>query len=177
MNDLYSFVEDWCRKYKPIQHTPGPEGRNHRFFLTTGFMGLADFMRGSDIDRSPSIIMETNVEGELSDWDSTSYTIYCAVRADDQSNGRAAKDAIREGKRHLQKLIAYMREQKRKYHNPILDGLNPDDTLHYQSEGPIYDGWYTVYLTIDQVLKYNQCVDSNDYVDVADDPFFVIHNS
>lgn len=160
---LYDFIEQWATRYRPIQHTPEPEGRNRRFFLTTGFMGLADFMRESDIDRSPSIIMETNIDGDFADCDTTNYTIYCAVRAVEQSDGRASLHAIQEAKAHLKKLLTYMRIEKRK-HNPLLDGVNPEQAVHYQSEGPIYDGWFAVYFTIEQVNTTSLCIDSNDYI-------------
>lgn len=164
MENLFDFTEDWCQRYKPIQHTT--DGHNKRFFLTTGFMGMADFLRGSDINKSPSIIMETNVEGEIGDFDVTNYTIYCAVRATDQRDGNASKLAILEAKHHLKKLIAYMRVQKR-MRNKALEGVNPEQPLHYQSEGPMYDGWHLVFFSIEEVKKYsNLCIDTNDYIDV-----------
>ena len=165
MAKLYDFVEHWAQIYKPIQHTP--DGKNKRFFFTIGFMGMVNFLQNNDTVKSPCILMESNVEGDIGDYDVTEHTIYCLVRATDATEGRAIQEAISEGKRHLKKLLTFMKEQKRKRVSPyitLLAGIQPEQLLHYQTTGPLYDGWVAIHVTIPETETTSICVDRNDYV-------------
>ena len=166
MAKLYDFVEHWAQIYKPIQHTP--DGKNKRFFFTIGFMGLVNFVQNADIKKSPCILMESNIEGELGDYDSTTHTIYCLVRATDATEGRSIQSAITEAKRHLRNLLTFLRVKKRDKKsnlNHLLSGVQPEQSVHYQTEGPIYDGWIAVYISIEEINTTTICVDDNDYID------------
>lgn len=158
------FVEHWAEIYRPMQHVPGKKSKNQRFFLTDTYMGMTDFMTTIRPDKSPCVIMESNAEGELSDfYDMPEYTLYFMVHAEDMSDGTSARVAKKEAKAHMKKFMAYL---KRKQDNEESGVANIDTSrVRYQTIGPMYDGWFGVTITLDDVQSLNRCVDGNDYID------------
>ena len=161
------FIEHWATIYKPIQHQKN-NAKRERFFYVEGYMGVANFMQTIALSEGPVILYETHMNGNIGQIDSENHTIYCAMRAERQGDSRAARAAIREAKRHLKAFWNYCGEQKRKYRNAALDGITTDDTLSFQSEGPFHDGWYVVYIEVEQHLQTNICVDPNDYIEESE---------
>lgn len=157
------FVEHWAEIYLPMQHLPGKRSRNQRFFQTDTFMGLTDFMTTIQPDKSPCVIMESNEEGELSDfYDKPEYTLYFMVRAEEANDGSSARKAKREAKIHMKKFIAYLKEKQENEESGV--GNIDVNSVRYQTIGPMYDGWFGVTITLEDVQKLNRCVDDNDYV-------------
>lgn len=162
--DFGEFVEHWAEIYRPMQHVPGKRSKNQRFFLTDTYMGMTDFMTTIQPDKSPCVIMESNAEGELSDsYDMPEYTLYFMVRAEEMSDGTSARIAKREAKTHMKKFITYL---KRKQDNEEPGVRNIDTSrVRYQTVGPMYDGWFGVTITLDDVQSLNRCVDRDDYLE------------
>ena len=160
------FVEHWCEIYKPLQHVPGERSKNKRFFLTdTTYLGMADFMSNIDSRISACVVMEGAVEGTTKGGlDMPQETIYFFVKAEKMQSGRCARDAMHEAKIHKEKFIAYMREQQG-LGVKELQRFNLDDRTSYQPIGPLYNGWYGIYITLEDVRQINMCVDPNDYIE------------
>lgn len=159
------FVEHWCERYRPMLHIPGRTSKNQRFFLTDTYMGLTDFMTNVQPDRSPCVVMETNQEGTLTDaYDRPRHTIYFMVQADEMSDGRSAYAAKLEAKEHLLKFLTYLRRMQDLDH-PGVQNIKIDDLLDYQTVGPLYNGWFGVYVTLEDVRQLNRCVIEDDYLD------------
>ena len=162
--DFYEMVEQWSECYVPMQHEAGIRTGNQRFFLTDTYMGMADFMTSIQPEHSPCVVMESNQDGRIEEGkDFINHTIYFMVRAEDMNDGRSAKEAKQEAKEHMHKFLAWARWK--------LDGC-PDmphsrfnlDSVDYNTAGPMYDGWYGVYITIVEVYSFDQCVHPHDYL-------------
>lgn len=156
------FVEHWAEIYRPMQHVPGKKSKNQRFFQTDTYMGLSDFMTTIRPDKSPCVIMESNEEGELSDfYDKPEYTLYFMVRAEEMSSGASARMAKREAKMHMKKFIVYLKHKQEEGDSGV--GNIDVNSVRYQTIGPMLDGWFGVTITLEDVQSLNQCVDSEDY--------------
>lgn len=158
------FVEHWAEIYRPMQHLPGKTSKNKRFFLTDTFMGMVDFMTAIRPEQSPCVIMESNIEGELSElYDTPEYTLYFMVRSEDMSDGVGARRSKREAKVHMKKFMAYLKNKQDAGCHTV---RNVDvNRVRYQTIGPMYDGWYGITITLNDVTSLNNCVDNNDYLD------------
>lgn len=159
------FIEDWAIRYKAMQHLPGPNSKNQRFFLTDSFYGLSEFMRNIKYSQSPCVIMESDQEGRIHGGiDHPHYTLYFMVKAERMNNGLAALDAKLEAKVHMQKFLSYLRNQQDKGDVPGIEHIDIDDYLDYQSIGPLYDGWYGVSVTLEDCQQMSMCATENDYL-------------
>lgn len=158
------FVEHWAEIYRPMQHVPGKRSKNQRFFSTDTYMGMTDFMTSIQPKQSPCVIMESNVEGDLSEfYDMPEYTLYFMVRAEEMNDGSSARTAKKEAKKHMNKFIAYLRRKQEEEH-PSVKNIDLS-RVHYQTIGPMYDGWYGATITLADVQGINQCMDSEDYIE------------
>lgn len=158
------FVEHWAEIYRPMQHVRGERSKNKRFFLTDTYLGLSDFMINVGVRQSPCVIMESDVEGTFANGlDQPQYTLYFMVRASETQSGFASREAKIEAKGHAKKFLAYLRDCQYKG-DQDLQRINLDERMGYQTIGPLYNGWYGVYITIDDVQQYTLCMDKNDYV-------------
>ena len=165
---FFEFVEHWCTIYKPMQHVPGERSKNKRFYLTDTYMGMADFMTNIQPQKSPCVVMESNQEGALGDGiDHPNYTIYFMVRAERMNDGHAAMMAKLEAKMHLQKFVAYIR-QKQQEEDPLLSHVSIEDSLPYQTVGPMYNGWYGILLQLTDAQQYANCLNPDDYITVEE---------
>lgn len=157
-------------KYKPMLHVPGPHSRNERFFLTDTYMGMADFMVNVQPEKSPCVIMESDQEGSMTDrLDNPRYTLYFMVQAEQMSDGRAAYDAKLEAKLHMQKFITWLRakQDEEERHGGVtrVGNIVIDEHMNYQTVGPFYNGWYGVYVSLEDTQAYSRCVISDDYLE------------
>lgn len=159
-----SFVENWCTIYRPLQHVPGERSKNKRFFLTdTTYLGMADFMANIGNRSSSCVVMESSVEGTLvRGLDVQQHTIYFFVKATDTQDGHAAREALLEAKTHMNEFLAYLR-QKQSEGMSELQNINLDDRSGYQSVGPLYNGWWGVFITIEDTRQVRLCVDKDKY--------------
>ena len=170
-----NFVEHWASIYKPMLHEAGKYGRNKRFFLTDTYMGMVDFMTQIRPDQSPCVVMESNQEGTMTDrFDYPRYSLYFMVRAHDMSDGASAMEAKLEAKQHMRKFIVYLR--KKKEYNELhriksgLENIRIEQYLDYQTIGPMYDGWYGVLISLENLEAYSTCIVQDDYIDDTAEP-------
>ena len=164
------FVEHWASIYRPMLHTPERYGKNKRFFLTDTYMGMVDFMTQIRPGQSPCVVMESGQEGTMTDrFDYPRYSLYFMVRAGDMSDGAAAMEAKMEAKRHMQKFITYLRHKKEQAEmlrrKTGLENIKIEQYLDYQTVGPMYDGWFGVLISLENLEAYSTCVVSDDYVE------------
>lgn len=164
------FVEHWASLYKPMLHEKGRHGRNKRFFLTDTYMGMVDFMTQIRPDRSPCVIMESGQEGTMTDrFDYPRYTLYFMVRAQDMSDGTSAMDAKIEAKQHMQKFLIYLRRKKEEdelhRRKSGLENIKIEQYLDYQTVGPMYDGWFGVLISLENLEAYSTCIVADDYIE------------
>lgn len=166
------FVEHWCSIYKPLQHVLGEKSKNKRFFLTdTTYLGMADFMTNIDSRISACVVMEGAVEGTTKGGlDMPSETIYFFVKADKMQSGRSARNAMYEAKKHKEEFVKYMREQQ-KLGVEELQQFNLDERISYEPLGPLYNGWYAIYITLDNVQQMNMCTNPDDYIENPKIPY------
>ena len=143
---------------------PGERSKNKRFFLTdTTYLGMADFMSNIGSRASSCVVMESSVEGTLvRGLDVQQHTIYFFVKATDTQDGHAAREALLEAKTHMNEFLAYLR-QKQSEGMSELQNINLDDRSGYQSVGPLYNGWWGVYLAIEDTRQVRLCVDREKY--------------
>ena len=73
-------------------------------------------------------------------------------------------EAIQEAKMHMQKFLAWLREQQEKRN--IFRNINLEtEELHYSTYGPFLNNWYAVFVELTDVQKVELCVDTKDYVE------------
>ena len=73
-------------------------------------------------------------------------------------------EAIQEAKMHMQKFLAWLREQQEKRN--IFRNINLEtEELHYSTYGPFLNNWYAVFIELTDVQKVELCVDTKDYVE------------
>lgn len=159
-----NFVEHWCSIYKPLQHVPGERSKNKRFFLTdTTYLGMSDFMANIGNRASSCVVMESSVEGTVKGGlDMQNHTIYFFSRAKNSQDGVDAREAMLEAKALMKEFLSYMRQ---KQHSGMeeLQNFDLDSRNSYQSVGPLYNGWYGVYITLEDVRQTSLCVNQDDY--------------
>ena len=163
------FVEDWASIYKPMLHEKGEYSRNRRFFLTDTEAGLIDFMTSIQPDQSPCVVMESSQEGTIGrGLDRPQYTLYFMVRAEIMGDGKSAYEAKLEAKQHMKKFITYIRNcqevEEREQRTVGVRNIEVEDGLPYYSVGPFYNGWYGVYITLEDVQRFSKCVNEDDYI-------------
>lgn len=164
------FVEHWASIYKPMLHEKGRYGRNKRFFLTNTYMGMVDFMTNIRPDQSPCVVMESGQEGTMTEGkDYPRYSLYFMVRAEEMSEGSSTMEASMEAKMHMQKFIVYLRNKKE--YNEMhriksgLDHIKIEQYMDYQTVGPMYDGWYGVLITLENLEAFSTCIIQDDYIE------------
>lgn len=160
------FVEHWCEIYKPLQHVPGERSKNKRFFLTdTDYLGMADFMTSIDSKISFCVVMEGAVEGTIKGGlDIPRETVYFFVKAEKTQSGKATRAALRKSKKHLMKFRNYIRDLQNSGMKE-LQNINLDEREDYHSIGPLYNGWYALYMTLEDVQQVSTCSSEDDYIE------------
>ena len=163
------FVENWASIYKPMLHEPGPYSRNQRFFLTDTESGLIDFMTNVQPERSPCVIMESSQEGTIGrGLDRPQYTLYFMVQAEQMGDGRAAYEAKLEAKDHMQEFIKFLNEEQDKAEaegmQSGVQNIDASENIPYYSIGPFHDGWYSVYITLEDVQRSSKCTSPDKYL-------------
>ena len=159
------FVEHWCTIYKPLQHVPGERSKNKRFFLTdTTYLGMSDFMANIGSRASTCVVMESSVEGTVKGGiDMQQHTLYFFAKAKSTQDGADARAAMLEAKGHMTEFLAYLRQKQREGMEE-LQHVNLDERTGYLSIGPMYNNWYGIYITLEDVRQVRLCVDEGSYV-------------
>ena len=159
---FFDYVEQWCTRYIPMAHH---RDTNPRFFLTESFYGLMDFMVQIDAQtQGPCVVMETMTDGTIDKYQHAEYAIYFFVRADEQGDGRSAHAALESAKLHASRFINYLRSQKDKLGQSFPYYRMSTESVQLHPVGPLYNHWYGIYITLDDVQQYNQCSDQSLYL-------------
>lgn len=158
-----SFVREWTRKYKPMQHDV--RKGNKRFYLTDGLRGLVDFATQTTNALSPCVAMESNLSGYVND-NSVEYlhVLYFFVHAEDceMSDGEAAKRAKQKAVEHMLEFCKYLKRAKED-ENPDVRGFS-SDPVAFDSEGPEQNGWYACQVQFRQTVMQDTCINEDNYV-------------
>ncbi len=159
------FVEHWCTIYQPLQHVPGERSKNKRFFLTdTTYLGMSDFMANIGSRTSSCVVMESSVEGTVKGGlDIQQHTIYFFAKAKSTQDGSDAREAMLEAKGYMTEFLAYLRQKQREGMEE-LQRINLDERNAYQAIGPLYNNWYGIYITLEDVRQIAICVDKDKYI-------------
>lgn len=165
MKDFSKIVEEWAMKYKPMQHEPGETSRNQRFFLIADITQAPEFMSKIPKTKSPCALYEYMWEGEIKGGHVIpQYTLYFPVcTGTSKPNPRLEHKAILESADHAFKCLTWLRGEQDNGREELrhLDLEN----AYIRPYGPLYDGWFTMFLTISDVDSFSTCVDPNDYID------------
>ena len=161
-----NFVEHWCEIYKPLQHVPGERSKNKRFFLTdTTYLGMSDFMANIGSRTSSCVVMESSVEGTVKGgFDMQQHTVYFFAKAESTQNGADAREAMLTAKGYMHEFLAYMRK-KQEEGMQELQHFDLDERNGYLSIGPLYNNWYGVYITLEDVRQTLLCVNKDNYIE------------
>ena len=168
MKDFSKIVEEWAMKYKPMQHVPGENSPNQRFFLIADIMEIPEFMGKIPKTHTPCVFHEFMWSGRISGGKVTpTYTVYFPVNCGTtKPNPVLAHKAIMESADHAFKFLTWLRaEQDNRRELQQLDLENASIDPY----GPLLNGWYTVFLQFSDVDTFSTCVDANDYVEVGNE--------
>lgn len=175
-------AEEWAELYGPMQHHPR---NNRRFFMIDNWYAMAELVQGLEVQRSPSVVVESDMEGRIDDkFDRQRYTVYVIAQAREQGDARSSLKAKRIAKAGIMKFVNLLRafqEHDRilsempfrkggyldQLRNVVQQGGNVmqaiDLDLSYDTTGEIFDGWYGVYVTFEDCVPLNRCIDLSDY--------------
>lgn len=149
---FFDFVEKWAQVHPEIQHVPGHSSPNPRFFLTTGFASMMDFMQNQGLKSSPCVVMESGapMTGSSNGWIYSDYTIYFCVRDPQLTNagdGRAAKNCKLEAKQ-----LALAFKNNALAMNSIWRqkgiSMSVENDWNIEDYGPFWTWWYAAELHI-----------------------------
>jgi hypothetical protein len=158
-------IEEWAIKYKPMQHVPGPNSRNKRFFYIDSIVQLSQFMAGAPNTGTPCVVYEFQQNGYFGKGlQSPVYNVYFPVRVPTMKLPlkELANEAVNESMRHAEKFLAWLRQQQREDR----DGFQnlELDNVEYDTFGPFLDNWYAVFIQIRDIGQYPVCVLAEDYL-------------
>ena len=117
MTELKEIIEEWATKYKPMLHTPGETGKNKRFFLFDNIVAIPSFMSKLPDVKSPCVGYEFAQDGTIKGgMDKPVHVIYFLVKTGNMNptDKQQSYEAIQEAKMHMQKFLAWLREQQEK---------------------------------------------------------------
>lgn len=157
-------VEEWATVYKPMQHIPGKTSGNQRFFLFDSIVSIPQFTAKLPKTQSPCVGFEFPAQGVINEGKMyPTYCVYFLVNAGTvkPTEKELAADAVSEALMHARKFIAWLSFQSEKRQE--LKQIRTD-RISYDTYGPLLNGWYAVFLTIEDTELINLCVDQNDYV-------------
>lgn len=152
-------------KYRPMQHIPGENSSNQRFFLISDIMEIPEFMGKNPQTKTPCVFYEFMWSGRIQGGKVTpTYTVYFPVNCGtSKPNPVLAHKAIMESADHAFKFLTWLRtEQDERRDLQQLDLENASIDPY----GPLLNGWYTVFLQFTDVDTFSMCVDANDYIEV-----------
>lgn len=165
MKNFEDIVAEWTMKYKPMQHVPGVSSNNRRFFLIDSIMQLPQFMAEANVTQSPCVAYEFQQDGRISGGlIYPSYFLYFIVKVPSMNLTRKelANEAVKEAKVHALKFIAWLRREQEV--RKELEHIELEN-VSYGTYGPFLNDWYAFYIRLDDIDRFNLCVESGDYVE------------
>lgn len=183
------FTEEWAQIYAPMKHTPGIDGTNKRFFICDSYMAMTEFMTGMEPENSPCVIIESQQEGNVDHGkDYPRYAMYFMVRANEMNDGHEAVKAKKSAKQVMidfvnfirpfkyyedyGKLIEEIEFKEGSYLYQLREAVRTGDycmqnigidNFTYESLNQLYDGWYGVQLSLEDMVPYSMCLDQYNY--------------
>lgn len=167
MKDFSKIVEEWAMIYKPMQHIPGEESQNQRFFLISDIMQAPEFMSKIPSTKTPCVLYEYMWDGEIVGGRIIpNYTIYFPVNTGtSKPNPRLEHKAVMESAQHAFEFLTWLRgEQDKGRHELMQLDL---ERARINPYGPLYNGWYTMFITISDVDTFSTCVNRENYIDLG----------
>lgn len=150
--DFYDFVERWCSVHPEIKHIPGTKSQNKRFFLTTGFASMVDFMQAQTAKTSPCVVMESGapLTHTRDGFVYRDYTIYFCVRSYQQmqqADGREARMCKAEAEKLALTFCNNAIAMNKKW---LMKGVSirVESDYNIEPSGPFWNWWYAAQLTI-----------------------------
>lgn len=164
MKKFGNIIEEWASKYKPMQHIPGETSKNKRFFLIDSIVSLPDFMKSIPMTNSPCVAYEFHIKASIDGGlIKPTYTIYFLVDCGtSKPNKVMADNAVTQAAGHALKFLAWIREQQD--YRPELKNIEVEN-VDMDTFGPLLNGWYAVFLELQDVDNFSICVDPEDYVE------------
>jgi hypothetical protein len=174
---FYDLTEDWCCGVKELQHD---REKNKRFYICDGFLGMTDFMRDHQPEKSPCVLADSSLQGLWEKgYDDPMYTVYFAVRATEANDDRAALVARQAAKALAAKFIAYLRWLKNNRDASADKGGSQYslmerreqvarldvERISYDTVGPFYEGWHAVFVMLECPVMAENCLSESDYME------------
>lgn len=167
------YCEAWAQKFKPISHNPERGSRNKAFYRMDSITRLEEFATGLTHAKSPSMAVVTQIDGEMVS-NNPKFMRYThrifffvkqagSVLQNSPIDEVAAANAKYEGVELVQKLIAYIYNDKTKNKNNDLDGID-FNTATIISVPQKFNGWWPTELVIEHVIPRQLCVNNEDYI-------------
>lgn len=160
---LREITEDWAAQHPRILHDPNANKRFH--LIENGFSRVADFTRSLGENESPCILWDLMDDGYSYDEEgklSIKRIIYFCAQADEGTNLPDSMPSVERAIAECHKLVNefrnYIRKEQDKDH-PRKDFMGIDLAWDVFPYGPLYNGWYSVGVTIDSVETVNLCED------------------
>jgi hypothetical protein len=162
-----NIVEEWARKYKPMQHDNSANSKNKRYFGLGSVSSIPDFVNTLPKNASPAVGCVTHLEGNLQGkFLYPNYKVYFFVKCPTMVN----KDSLMEANAkaecldHAIKFIAWLQDQKRVKQRKELGQIDTEN-IDYDTRGPLFDNWYACELYIRNIEFAPKCVNPVDYVE------------
>lgn len=166
------YCEAWAQKFKPISHNPEWGSKDKSFYRMDSITRLEDFAARLTHAKSPSMAVVTQIDGEMvpnnPKFMRYTHRIFFFVKQagsvlqNSPTDEVAAANAKYEGVELVQKLIAYMFNDKTKVKNGDLEGLDFNTTTIITVPQK-FNGWWPVELVIERVIPRQLCVSKEDY--------------
>ena len=143
---------------------------NRRFYLTDSTAGVVELAKGSSLQDSPCVVMESDVQGggtftRLN----RNYPVYFFVRAKKMADGDEAAIAKEEAWAHATNFLSWLRKKHEEEIESNTNGdfarINMEDYLTVDTAGPLENGWFAVVIQFERLEPLNRCVDDDLYID------------
>lgn len=143
-----------------IQHVAGKGSPNQRFFLTTGFANMTDWLQKLQSKNSPCVCMESGAPlSSNNGWEYKDYTIYFCVRAPMQMQAMDGPEA-KECKRKATQLAKEFRNCAVKMNKKWRmrgESVHVEKDFNIEEFGPFWNWWYAAELVIRVGEALNEC--------------------
>lgn len=156
--DLLKTIEEWAKKYKPMQHDPE---QNRRVFFCDGDFGFRDVLQHAVPEQSPFVMLDSEVNVNMSArFNDASENIFFVVRCTDMVDDSALYRANREALEHARRFYSYALRNASPEDKRLVDF----DKVHISSYNIGFDGWTSAIMTIQKKEQTDLCADEGYYV-------------
>lgn len=183
MNNLSKILEQWAILYMPISHDPQRGSKDKAYYEVKTINQDSEFMRNQNIAKSPCMAYSVLIDARADGTKRVNYqnVIYFLSRAKTRSLAKNAKQDDELGTDQqllmdemVQDLLAYLKELKRTFVNPItgeaydeetkkaIYGLSLD-TAEWASIPVKFGEWHIMGLNIDQDTGALSCIKREKY--------------